>query len=168
MTVRPSKKRGSSLVEVLLALLILAVLMAGILQMFALALITDFGSAERSEMTFKAQEVVEILRWVAVLRKSGQTGPSEIPTFADGVVSLPWDSTASSFWGPSGANVVEQDNLPYQISYRCQSGAGPGSGWTITVSVVPAPVTGGSVPTRLYLGSGSAIKRVDYVAQIPQ
>ena len=168
MTVISSKKRGSSLVEVLLALMILSVLMAGILQMFALALMTDFGSAERSEMTFKAQQVVEILRWVSVIRKSGQAGPSEIPAFANGTVNLPWEGTASSFWGPSGANVVEEDKLPYQLFYRCQSGAGPGSGWTITVSAVPTPVTSDSVPTRLYLGGSSTVKRVDYVAQIPQ
>jgi len=172
---RPGKKRGTSLIEVLVALTIVAILMAGILQMYALALMTDFGSAGRTEMTFKAQQVVEILRWVAVLRQNSQPGPSGtgIPTSptAGQVVNLPWDATGATypFWGPAGANVVEGEKLPYQLSYSYQSGlSGTTAVWIITVTAMPKIVTSGTVPIRLYLGNASANKRIDYVAQIPQ
>ena len=126
-------------------------------------------------MTFKAQQVVEILRWVSFLRRNTQpeptgtgipTSPSTFPT----VYTLPWQATDANyaFWGPAGANVVEGEKLPYQISYSYQAGAAGTNSWVVTVTTTPRPVAAGSVPVRLYLGSGSKNKRVDYVAQIPQ
>lgn len=173
----PSKKRGTTLIEVLVASAIVTLLMVGILQMFSLALLMDYGSAGRTEMTFKAQQVVEVLRWVSFLRTNSPPGPSEattgipaVPTNGK-VVILPWDSTGAnySFWGPAGVNAVEGEKLPYQLSYSYQTGlASTTPVWIITVTATPRPVVTGSVPTRLYLGSGSKNKRVDYVAQIPQ
>jgi hypothetical protein len=168
-------RRGSSFVEVLLAMTILALVLVGILQMFSLSLLTDFGSAGRTEMTFKAQQVVEILRWVSFLRMNkltlpANTGIPATPT-AGLVVNLPWVATDPywAFWGPAGANAVEGEKLPYQLSYSYQAGVtGATPAWIITVTATPKPVATGSVPTRLYLGSGSRNKRIDYVAQIPQ
>jgi hypothetical protein len=168
-------RRGSSFVEVLLAMTILALVLVGILQMFSLSLVTDFGAAGRTEMTFKAQQVVETLRWVSFLRMNKLTLPAnsgipEPPTNGQ-VVNLPWVATDPywAFWGPAGANAVEGEKLPYQLSYSYQAGVtGATPAWIITVTATPKPVATGSVPTRLYLGSGSRNKRIDYVAQIPQ
>jgi hypothetical protein len=169
-------RRGSSFVEVLLAMTILALVLVGILQMFSLSLLTDFGSAGRTEMTFKAQQVVEILRWVSFLRRSdplklNPADPGNPPAPADKlVVNLPWVATDPywAFWGPAGANAVEGEKLPYQLSYSYAEVTGTTPAWIITVTATPKPVATGSVPTRLYLGSGSRNKRIDYVAQIPQ
>jgi Prokaryotic N-terminal methylation motif len=171
----PSKKRGTTLIEALIALAIMALMMVGILQMFSLALLTDFGSAGRTEMTYKAQQVVEILRWVTFLRMNkltlpANTGIPATPT-AGLVVNLPWAATEPGwgFWGPAGANAVEGENLPYQLSYSYQPGlTGAIPAWIITVTATPKLVTSGSGQKRFYLGSGSKNKRIDYVAQIPQ
>src|SRR5450756_2234184 len=126
--------------------------------MYSLALVTDFGSAGRTEMTFKAQQVVEILRWVSFLSKNGNPVPAStgIPTTPSTttVYTLPWQATDTNyaFWGPAGANVVEGDKLPYQLSYTYVAGtAGATSVWIITVTATPKPVAAG--PVRLYLGS---------------
>lgn len=175
MRAAPSKERGTSLPEVLVASAIVAILMVGILQMYSAALLMDYGSAGRTEMTFKAQQVVEILRWVSFLRKNSQPVPANTgipnPPVASTVYTLPWQATDAnySFWGPAGANVVEGEKLPYQLSYSYRAGAaGATPAWIITVTATPKPVAAGSVPVRLYLGSGAMNKRIDYVAQIPQ
>ncbi|MDL1950241.1 hypothetical protein FBQ97_10560, partial [Acidobacteria bacterium ACD] len=115
---RARSARGSSLVEVLIAIAILALMMVGVLQMFSVALVTNYGSAARTEMTYKAQQVVENLRMIYFL---GETNPAVFT--ASGVpatmaattqpLRLPESETGDSsvltwaFWGPSGANCVE-------------------------------------------------------------
>src|SRR5450759_3572052 len=56
-------RRGSSFVEVLLAMAIMALVLVGILQMFSVSLIISKGSAARTQMLFKCQQVVENIRW---------------------------------------------------------------------------------------------------------
>lgn len=171
------KARGTSLVEALIALAIVALLLVGILQMYSLSLLMDFGAAGRTEMTFKAQQLVETLRWITFLRTSGQPVPASANTGIPDApvngqaVNLPWVATDPGwgFWGPAGANVVEGEALPYQLSYSYQAGlTGTIPAWIITVTAIPKAVTAGSGQKRFYLGSGSKNKRIDYVAQIPQ
>ncbi|KAA0250409.1 MAG: hypothetical protein EDX89_22830 [Acidobacteria bacterium] len=165
---RARSARGSSLVEVLIAIAILALMMVGVLQMFSVALVTNYGSAARTEMTYKAQQVVENLRMIYFL---GETNPavftaSGVPATMAATSVLTW-----AFWGPSGANCVEPSS-PYRLAYSVTDG---GAFWIVTVTATPkenpqAPIAG---PTpapgdRTYLGSGSKLKRVDYVAQLPK
>lgn len=182
-TKRPARRaRGSSLVEVLIAIAILALMMVGILQMFSVALVTNYGSAARTEMTYKAQQVVENLRLIYFI---GETNPaifttSGVPATMAATATplrLPEASTDTAsgltwaFWGPSGANCVEPSS-PYRLAYSVTDG---GAFWIVTVTATPkenpqAPIAG---PTpapgdRTYLGSGSKLKRVDYVAQLPK
>lgn len=181
--IRINKKRGSSLVEVLVAFAILLLLMTGILQMFSLALLTNYGSAARTELTYKAEQTVEILRMIYGLSALGQTAmrtASGVPStlgvttsdvklaYYDGETGtdplvLPW-----SFWGPAGVNIMEADKGPFKLSYGVSDG---GRFWIVRVTATPVDYVGNDTSasdSRRYLGQGTKTKRVDYVAQIPK
>jgi hypothetical protein len=161
---------------------ILSLLMVGILQMFSLALLVNQGSSARTQMTYKAQQVVEQIRYVQWLRKNDLVAAAGSISAASGIptvlavnstgTKLPYDGTPAdqwAFWGPAGNNVMEKENGPYQISYTVAAGATP-SAWIITVSANPVSPTGAAAGTQLFLGVGGAggafTKRIDYVAQI--
>jgi hypothetical protein len=174
--------RGSSFVEVLLAMTIMALVLVGILQMFSVSLVINKGSAARTQMLFKCQQVVENVRLFYFLAKSGAPTPGLITEnpHADGAAMstpgalplglnnvaktfLPYGSTDATwaYWGPAGANVMEQDNGPYKISYTIAQDTVQRM-YVITVSATPTDVVGA---TR-YFGIGTQSgKRVDYVAQ---
>lgn len=161
------RRRGTTLIEVLIAMVILALLMIGVLQLFSLALVTDSGSAARTDMSAKAAQVAENLRYLHFLRSQGGFVPANtgVPTgITNGTtVDLPWDGTETTwaYWGPAGANVLEQVKPPYRISYTYATSTTPGY-WFVTVSVTSA-----TAPTGLsYLGPGAKVKRVDYVCQV--
>jgi hypothetical protein len=173
--VRPAgSSRGSSFVEVLLAMTIMALVLVGILQMFSVSLIVNKGSAARTQMLFKCQQVVENIRWYYFVTRNSLATPlgTGIPPLAAATVDLPYLGSEAewAFWGPTGANVMEEVNGPYQIRYVIEEdltqAIGPLHTWVITVSAVPTNVPG----ARRYFGvstTGSG-KRVDYVAQFVQ
>jgi prepilin-type N-terminal cleavage/methylation domain-containing protein len=166
-TGRPA--RGGTLIEVLIAMAILALLMVGILQLFSLSLLTDSGSAARTDMTLKAQQVAENLRYLHFLRKQGGAMPADtlLPgSPSNGLkVDLPWQATDTgwAYWGPAGANVFEQERPPYRISYT-YSASTTATYWFVTVTVTSENTATG----MNYIGSGAKVKRVDYVCQVPQ
>lgn len=165
----PPGERGTSLIEVLIALLILFFLMIGVLQMFAMAYLVNLGSAARTEMTYKCQQVCENVRYLRYLRGEGIT-PSLATgiTFAAGTYSLPYTSSelSGSFWGPAAANVVEVPDGPFRLAVTFADGdlAGEPGMWIVTAEATPVLSAG----VRRYRGAGIANKRVDYVAHIPK
>jgi hypothetical protein len=175
-------RRGSSFVEVLLAMTIMALVLVGILQMFSVSLIINKGSAARTQMLFKCQQVVENIRWYYYVTSQGLALPVGTGIPALGAVSadpctpafcLPYVGTDAgyAFWGPTGANVIERDSGPYKISYtivndlnqQLKSGVNV---WVITVTAVPTDIAGAS--RYLGIGTNGGGKRVDYVAQFTQ
>lgn len=167
---RPDRaRRGASLMEVIVAVAVLAMLMVGILQLFSIALITDSGSAARTDQTLKAQQVAENLRYLHFLRSEGGTMPpaTGLPTTPSNglTVQLPYNSSGTgwAYWGPAGANVFEQENPPYRVSYTYSTSATPGF-WFVTVSVTSEH----SATGMSYVGPSARAKRVDYVCQVPQ
>jgi hypothetical protein len=168
-------RRGSSFVEVLLAMTIMALVLVGILQMFSVSLIINKGAAARTQMLFKCQQVVENIRWYYYVTSNSLAAPggTGIPALGATTVNLPYDGTEPeyAFWGPTGANVIERANGPYQISYTIKddplqtlnTGAVV---WVITVSAVPTNVAGAA--HYLGIGTNGGGKRVDYVAQFTQ
>lgn len=171
-------RRGMSLIEVLVASLILALLMLGILEMFSLSLLTDFASGARTEMTYKCQQVVENLRYVQFLRNGGVTGQTNPATGTTGIpdtpslgtrYTLPYTASDAgwAYWGPSGAYVMEAENGPYQLFYTYADG---GAFWTVTVTAQPTQraTSGSTAPgsSQSYLGVGAIVKSVEYVAQL--
>ena len=189
---RPARRaaRGSGFVEVLLAMTIMALVLVGILQMFSVSLVINKGSAARTQMLFRCQQVVENIRYFYYLARSGSPTPALItdsahvsgsamasPGTLPAVLSevaktyLPYVATDATwpYWGPTGANVMEQEKAPYKISYTITydglpNPCGP-SGcqnvWIITVSATPTDDTSATRYFGVGLNSG---KRVDYVA----
>jgi hypothetical protein len=169
-------RRGSSFVEVLLAMTIMALVLVGILQMFSVSLVVNKGSAARTQMLFKCQQVVENIRWYYFVTRNNLAVPlgTGIPALADGlIVNLPYTTgqlAALPFWGPTGANVMEAPDGPYQVRYEIHQDAAqnvaPLAAWVITVSAVPTNVPGA---TRYFgISTSGGGKRVDYVAQFVQ
>ena len=179
----PSSRRGSSFVEVLLAMTIMALVLVGILQMFSVSLIINKGAAARTQMTFKCQQVVENLRWYYFVTSHSWAAPPStgIPTLGTAATGpcapafcLPYTAaelTALPFWGPTGANVIEAPDGPYKVSYRIESDPAQtlntgAAVWVITVSAVPTDVANAN--RYLGIGTNAGGKRVDYVAQFTQ
>jgi Tfp pilus assembly protein PilV len=177
-TERRTFEKGSSLLEVLIALMIMLFLMIGILQMFSMAYLVNLGSGARTEMTYKCQQLAENMRLLNYLAKNGFAVPSGTGiTFPIAAVTsipenLPYTSselTNSPYWGPTQSSVVDGPDMPYRLSYQIADGdagvspAAPGF-WIITVSATPNQAT----TSRRYLGAGLAHKRVDYVSQMPK
>src|SRR5664280_1722017 len=174
-------RRGSSFVEVLLAMTIMALVLVGILQMFSVSLIVNKGAAARTQMLFKCEQVVENIRWYYYVTSHSLAAPTNtgIPPLVAGTVNLPYltGDPGWDFWGPDGANVLERDNGPYKVSYTLVDDAAQQVGpplspvhvWVITVSAVPTDVPGAGGASRyLGIGTNGGGKRVDYVAQFTQ
>lgn len=186
---RPARRRGSSFIEILVALAILSLLMVGLLQMFSLALMTNMGAATRTDLTYKCQQVVENLRMIYWYTR--QSPPNNTLATAAGVPTplavtpspkyLPYTASDTSttltwtYWGPDGVGCVGPDDdgrdPPYKLGYLVEDG---GTFWRITATAVPidSPLvtTGPTASTNSgkYWGNASRLKRVDYVAQIPK
>jgi Prokaryotic N-terminal methylation motif len=167
-------RRGSSFVEVLLAMTIMALVLVGILQMFSVSLIINKGAAARTQMLFKCQQVVENIRWYYFVTQHTVATPlgTGIPALGEVTVDLPYLGSEAewAFWGPTGANVMEAANGPYKIRYVIQEDllqkVDPLHAWVITVSAVPTDVAGA---TRYFgISTSGSGKRVDYVAQFVQ
>lgn len=172
-------EQGSGLIEVMIALLIMLFLMIGVLQMFSMAFLVNSGSAARTDMVYKCQQVTEQIRMVKYLRSSGLTVVNDptttVPaTFSAKTVTLPASPSDPDFkyWGPSGANVLGEMSgstyiaPAYLLSYTIADGSVSGATgfWIITVSAVPNLASVSN--TKRYHGIGLNKKRIDYVAQI--
>lgn len=182
--VRSRRPRGSTFIEILIALAILALLMVGVLQMFSLALLTNVGSGARTDLLYKAQQVVENLRLVYALEQTGNPAarvasgvpatlavtatPVFLPHFSGDSTSLTW-----AYWGPAGAGILDEEYAPYRIFYTVED-RDP-LFWQVTVTaapvdnpellrlgVLPAP----AAQARRYRGPGAKVKIVTYAAQI--
>ncbi len=179
-----SRDRGTSLIEVLVASAVMAVLMVGVLQIFSLALITNYGSAARTDLTYRAQQVVENLRMIQYFAKNGNTGPATdagITATASGTGSYSIPPTASGtvsytnvWW--TAAGVVVDDTDPFRITYSVTDLAGTagapvwaGTFYSVVVTATPVNAPGLAAPAnaKLYMGGdSSSIKQVTYAAQI--
>lgn len=173
------RQRGTSLVEILIASTMLALLLIGILQMYSLSLLTDFGSAARTDLTYKCQQVVENLRYVQFLKNgkvtgspapiAANTGIPDVPALATKYY-LPYESgdTGWAYWGPAGANVMEDPaGGPYQVFYEYVDN---GAFWTVTVTAQPTGKASAGADTpgsgKAFLGQSARLKSVEYVAQL--
>ena len=153
---------------------ILSIMVAGILQLFSLALLASAGAAARTDLLFKCQQVVENVRFCyALTRRNPPLAPLPMPAgtgLPDPLVAtaktyLPYKSTDSgyAYWGPGGANIIEEDSGPFKIYYTIEPSSASGQAlWIITVSAEP---TDDAAAARRYFGIGlKGFKRVDYVA----
>lgn len=168
---RREGERGSSLIEVVMALGILLILMIGILQMFSMAYLTNLNAAASTEMAYKGQQTAEVLRWALYQKAVGQpigVSPYSLPSTALDASATPYALPRTSggqnwnFWGPSGMGVIERQNPPYNVVYTVADG---GTTWDVTVQVTPWQ---SSTNAYSYIGVAKKGKVVTYVVQAPK
>ena len=177
-----NKKRegGSSLLEVLIAMAVLLFLMIGVLSMFSMAYLQNLGSAARTEMTYKAQQVADVIHLLNYMQRTQQTLPASadtgltFPLVSGTSVNITDLSSGSAlkypYWGPpsatlpSAAGIVDPANLRYTIQVNV---TGPTNGlMTVTISVIPNTSSSNPAGGR-YIGNKIRWKEVDYAIQLP-
>lgn len=162
-------EKGSTLVEILVSMAILAFLLTGILQMFGAAFVINQKSATRTWQAYKCQQVAEVLRIVwNVNRRTGMlpanAADSGIQFQSGFVATLPYkDGDPNwSYWGPAGANIIETSEGPYRIFYRIDTDP-INNNFILTISAVDAKLLNdGEDP---YVARPN-VRRIDYVMQL--
>lgn len=160
-------EKGSSLIEVLIALFIMMVLMLGILQMFSVAYMENMGVAAKTEMTYKAQQFVENVRYLQAISLAGtavvaNTGVGFPLINSGGVQTI--DPTVATYWNSANAGVVDA-GAPYILRYSVTDTNPVSNMWAVTVMVDPVGARAGDVGSR-YIGVGIKGKSVVFSAQI--
>ena len=164
---RHGREAGSSLIEVVIALLILLILMIAILQMFSMAYANNMNAGVSTDLAYKAQQTAEMLRWALYQQGTGgivvglPPGALDV-TGANSWHDLPATSTDTGwdFWGPDRLGVVDRSGAPYQIRYSVVDG---GSTWDVIVDARPR-TSGGN----RYVGAALKGKVVEYAIQVPK
>jgi Tfp pilus assembly protein PilV len=146
------KERGLTLVEVLVAFFLLFVVTLAVLQLLTMAYLVNLGSQIRTDLSYRAERVVETIRLQKFRVNSGASDDPCCPVAAPNAGLTITPTSCQTFWGPQGANVIDPD-ARYQLSYNIHDS-------TVTVKAEPL-TTGGSQ----YLGPGT-FKVVVYVAQM--
>lgn len=165
-----ASERGSSLVEVLIALFVLMVLLIGILQMFSAAFVINQKSSLKTLQAYKCQQIAENIRMARII--FGTAGAVPINSgieFNDGFTySIPYmaGDDGWAYWGPAGANIVEEQGAKYRLYYRMNQEIPPGGTpvWNLTVTAVEASkIEDGENP----YDDRPSLRRVEYVTQMP-
>lgn len=157
-------QRGLSLIEVLVAFFILLVITLAVLQMISMAVLVNQTAEMRTELTYKAQQVIEQIRLQRAINLANNTTAACCPLVATpgSYVDVTGNSGCiATYWGPAAANIIDRD-ARYEIRYSITAGAG--DSLQIVVEAVP-----GTTGTFRYLGEASgttAGRVVRYVAEI--
>lgn len=156
-------QRGLSLLEVLVAFFILFVVTLAILEMFSMAFLVNKNAEMRSELSFKAEQVIEQVRVQLALQSWGPATNACCPTTLGTTFEITDDSSScfTSYWGAGGANIVEP-NPRYELRYNITAGT---SGRNV-LTVEAVPTTSGGFRYVGQQGSTAAGKVVRYVAQL--
>lgn len=178
-------ERGTSLLEVLIAMLLLLVLMISILQMFAASFMVNGAAGARTDMTYRVQQVVEQLKYLEWLQRANATAYGNLNTATPIGITIPLTSgntynltdlviadPDTSFWGPAGCRIVEEQlaggiKPPYFLTVT--TAAGPGSSVVVTIRARPNPKpdqAGYDANYSNFTGLGMGRKAVEYVEQI--
>ena len=163
-------ERGLTLIEVLVSFFILFVVTLAVLQLLSMAYMVNLGSMARTELMYKAQEVVETIRLQKFRFSSLMETPSALelgccPIAVNSQMTItPGDTTCAPFWGPARANVID-DRARYTLNYTILISPADPSLSTVTVRAIPLTDETDPGGHNRYLGP-VANKAVVYVAQL--
>ena len=166
-----TRLRGTSLIEVLIAMGIMALMIVGTLQMFFVALASSQNASTRTQLTFKAQQVAEHIRW---LQYQAQQYAQTSTQFASGLTipiaaatqgSLPYTDQDANYlyWGPQGQNIIEGSQMPYKLSYSIADNT-QAQTWVVTITAIPVQASSSTgTAGNFYQGSSVKQQKVQYV-----
>ena len=161
-------QRGLTLIEVLVAFVILFVVTLAVLSMFSLAAAVNSGAFARTDMMYAAEKVVEVIRTQQALSKlvPPVNDATCCPLDAGTSYSIP-STGCENFWGAGGGTPsfgagVYSANARYTLSYSIVLNATTSVAWR-EITVTAQPKAGGYSGVTL----NPAGKAVRYVAQIP-
>ena len=169
---RMRNQSGLTLIEVLVAFLILFVVTLAVLGMFSAATAVNQGSFARTDMASAAERVVEVIRvqqaLAQIIPRNTLNNATCCPLTAGAAnpYTLPTGTNCDAFWGawgfaPPTGSLLYDSNARYTLSYTIvQGGTAPSNEWR-EITVTAQPKAGG------YSGMNPAGKVVRYVAQIP-
>jgi type II secretory pathway pseudopilin PulG len=185
-----ARLRGTSLLEVLIAMGIMALMIVGTLQMFFVTLDISRNASNRTLLTYKAQQVAEQIRYIHYVAQ--QYGTTQVPSWASsmgigqvmtqGSYSLPYTSAnlgdptiGGPYWGPAtqsypqGTNIIEGAQMPYKLSYDVSALNTQTGSWVVTVTAQPVQTSSsaGQAGNNLYKGT-NLTQKVKYVFNIGQ
>ncbi len=165
-----NKEKGSSLVEVLIAMAILLILMIGILQMYSAAFVVNQRSSLRTLEAYKCQQVAEIIR---LNKRLNPPPPNDGIQLMNGFVlrlpSSPTDDNSEfwAYWGPGGANVIQEAGEPYRIYINVTQPIGSPFFDVRVAAISVKDFEKYNHPASLWAGDGLNIaRRVEYVTRI--
>lgn len=170
---RIQDQRGTTLIEVLVAFLILFVVTLAVLAMFSMAAAVNSGAFARTDMQYAAEKVAEVIRTQYALSQIGTKDTLNKPlccpltAASANPYTLPSGATCDAFWGTWGfaqyPATVYDTNARYSLSYTIVQMGTAANPWR-EITVTAQPKAGGSFA---YSGMNPAGKVVRYVAQIP-
>lgn len=159
---RRGGERGLTLIEVLVAFLLLFIVTLAVLQLLSMAYLDNLGAMIRTELTYKAEQVVETIRllnfrYYSLLQPPSPTEIICCPVSAGSSGTItPAPGPCTDFWGPNGANVINASSR-FSLNYSIDP--------NLVVMVRAAPYKDPSSGQYLYLGP-AANKVVIYAAQM--
>lgn len=188
-------RRGSTLIEGLIAVAILGFITFGVLEMFSLSMLVNKGSEARTIMTFKCQQVVENIRLAYYFANAAPSKPDYLNYLNCGDFSSSAScATPVGLPFPIGTTLTRASPaISCPLPYDGTEGAFPAWGsdganvfevangpFKMTVTITPNALPGTPamwdvtvtcLPTdvataKQFFGAGIKPKRVDYVAQI--
>ncbi|MFQ5960971.1 MAG: prepilin-type N-terminal cleavage/methylation domain-containing protein [Candidatus Methylomirabilales bacterium] len=137
-------KSGFTLIEVLIAVLVLAVGLLGVASLFPTAYLNVDSGGRRTEATALAQSFLEQLRTIGANDFDGMAGPFPAQGF-NGMSSTACAGNAICVAWANTLDVASGGQLPQgggTVAITCQNGAGAGqpctpsqAGWLATVNV---------------------------------
>jgi Tfp pilus assembly protein PilV len=166
---RRGSERGVTLIEVLIAFLLMFITTLAVLQLFSMALGVNMGALARTDLSYAAEKTVETIRIQQALSlltpAANNTTCCPLGVYTSGTATtytIPTGTNCDQFWGNGGGAMafsagIYNANAKFTLSYTIV-----GRGTWREVTVIAEPKT-----KKSYLGLSTTGKVVRYVAQIP-
>jgi Tfp pilus assembly protein PilV len=168
-TRRRAGERGVGLIETLGAFFILFVVTLAVLQLFSLSTAVNMGSLARTELSYRAQRTIEVIRIQdALSRQTTVTNNSTCCPLAAGTsVTIPVTTTdpCKAFWGSAGFGVWDS-GAPYSVTYAIVGVTADPNDKSVGGTEVQVTVQPNKTGPNRFLGASALVKAVRYVAKL--
>ena len=119
MSRHSNSQQGTSVVEILVALLVLGSIVGGILPVMHQAALTDVRSEDTTTSAYVASQIMEMLKIYRQISSEGGAVPVELADFA--VQEEPYEVDGEGIWAPLGIDPARFE-MVYTLSTDVDSG----------------------------------------------